>query len=115
EWNLNQVYAVSNDTNDKKNGSTSFRLRSNAESNIVASMSTNFTMVGLTNIEFNYAWYSNHTEGRVNVAISKDGTNWIDVDSDILPTEVLQNYKLVIDYSNTNLISAGINITTPVY
>lgn len=114
-WNLNQVYAASNDINDKKNGSTSFRLRSNAGSNIVASMSTAFTMVGLTNIEFNYAWYGTHTEGRVNVAISINGTDWIDIDNDILPSATLQNYALVIDYSNLSLVNAGINLTTPVY
>ena len=114
-WNTYQAYITKTDPNDKKTGSYAFRLRSNVGSSIVASIATATKISELVQINFDYAWYSTHTEGRLSIALSKDGSTWVDVVSNLVPTAVLTSSSIVIDYNNSNLISNGITSETPVH
>lgn len=114
-WVTNQAYIANSDANDKKVGNYSVRLRSNFSTSVVAYIQTGFSVTGLSKIQFDYAWYSTHTEGRVFVAISLDGNTWINVATNLLPTASLQTATIDIDYSNQILIDAGITVASALH
>lgn len=115
KWITNQVGYYKGDSNDKKVGDKSLRFRSNAETSVIASLSSDFTLTNVYQITFDYAWYSTHTEGRVYVAISKDNENWINIAEVIKPTDTLQTANIAIDYTKESIISEGIDFNTDIY
>lgn len=114
-WNTYQTYIANDDSNDKKQGNYSFRLRSEFDVNIVANIWTATKISELSQINFSYAWYGTHTEGRLSVALSIDGSSWVDVASDLVPTSTLTAHSIVIDYNDSDLVNNNITINTPVH
>lgn len=89
EWTFVEGLALNNDSNDKKNGIRSARIRSNAGTN--GYIQTNFNITtGLGNITVNHANFGDDVGGKWQLKISTDnGANWNNVGSEISSTAIL--------------------------
>ena len=108
KWRLSDALIYYNDSNDKKVGNRSVRLR-------LGYIQTLFATERLTKIEFQCAVYGSDEASNLSVLISTDANTWVKVYQTSEITESLQLIVIVIDYNDTNLQNANITLSSKVY
>jgi len=107
DWNLDNALIGKID-GDKKVGTWSLRAKAPASATMLSGLDN------VTKLSFQYANYGSNDGATLEVQISKDGATWVTIMVPTTATADLQEVSLVIDYTNSDLVTAGITATSNV-
>jgi hypothetical protein len=119
-WIAYQAYRGTTPSTDFPIGSVDIRLKS-ASTTAMAYISTGFTVTNVSKISIKYCDFYNetsfHTKGALYIQVSKDGTNWVTVGfhNDSAATTTMTLVTATIDYSQAELVTAGITAADALY